>query len=183
MSKTTWTEVAYKWRVRIGFLGILLAIILSKPTYDSIYYGAVLLFFGILIRIWSCGHIKKEKELTISGPYRYTRNPLYFGNLILGSGIVISTRSRWIFAYFIVYFLLFYPIIINKEKNKMKELFPKEYEEFSKKVPLFIPRLKATLKSSSTRFSWVLYIKNKEYRALIGAILFWLILAAKISFL
>ena len=188
MSEFNFKSAIYRWRVRGGFIGILLAIVLAKPDLTSILTGIAINLFGLYIRTWAAGHLKKEKELTISGPYKYTRNPLYVGNLILGIGAVVCSRSWWMLAYFSAYFLLFYPVAIKNEKERMKKYFPREYEDYKRKVPLFFPSLKPLSYSQKRgqspflqkgRFNWKLYKKNKEYRALLGAVLFWMLMLGK----
>lgn len=179
MAEFNLKNTIYRWRVRGGFIGILLAIILAKPNLTSFLLGIAICLFGLFIRTWASGHLRKEKELTTFGPYQYTRNPLYLGNLILGVGVVAGSRSLWMLVIFSVYFLLFYPVAIKNEKKKMKKLFPKEYEDYKRKVPLFFPSLKHPSSSQNNRFSWNRYKKNKEYRALIGAVLFWMVMLGK----
>lgn len=181
MSSANTARIIYKWRVRSGFLGIILAVILSQPNPYSILGGTIITLAGLMMRTWACGYLRKEKELTISGPYRYTRNPLYFGNLILGIGIVVGSYSLWMLFIFSVYFLVFYPVVISQEKSRLKDLFPKEYEEFGQKVPLFFPSLKPSIPSMGSTFSWKLYRRNRESRALYGAIIFWTIIVGKMT--
>ncbi|UCC40515.1 MAG: isoprenylcysteine carboxylmethyltransferase family protein [Candidatus Aminicenantes bacterium] len=179
MSEFNLNNAIYRWRVRGGFIGILLAIVLAKPDLTLILIGIAICLSGLFIRTWASGHLRKEKELTIHGPYKYTRNPLYLGNLIVGISVVVCSRSMWILAFFLAYFLLFYPIAIKNEKERMKKLFPQEYEDYKKKVPLFFPSLKPLSPAQKNRFSWKLYKKNREYRALIGAVLFWTVIVGK----
>jgi protein-S-isoprenylcysteine O-methyltransferase Ste14 len=179
MSKFNLKSAIYRWRVRGGFIGILLAIVLAKPDLTSILIGMAISLFGLFIRTWAAGHLKKEKELTISGPYKYTRNPLYVGNLILGIGTVVGSRSWWMLAFFSAYFLLFYPVAIKNERERMKKFFPREYEDYKRKVPLFFPSLKPLSSQQKNKFNRKLYKKNKEYRALIGSVLFWMLMLGK----
>ena len=173
-------KVLYRWRVRTGLIGAVLVIILAKPDLRFLIIGLAVSFLGLLLRTWASGHLTKDKELTVSGPYRYTRNPLYLGNLIIGLGIIIASRSLWVLGILVVYFLLFYPLIIQVEAEKMKRLFPREYEEYVSKTSVFFPHRKPSSPPKKKRFRWVLYRKNKEWRALIGTILLWLILSGKI---
>jgi len=117
-----------------------------------------------------------------SGPYRYTRNPLYLGNLLIGIGVVVSALSLWVLAVFLVLFLVFYPVVIHSEKQKMEHLFPTEYTTYREKVPLFLPNLKPSLPRQTTPFSRSLYKKNKECRALIGTAIFWIAMAGRLIF-
>ena len=183
MPKLNPVKIIYRWRVRVGFIGLILAIILARPDLTSFLTGLGVCLLGLLIRTWSAGHLRKEKELAISGPYQYSRNPLYLGNFVIGIGVVIASRSWWVLGFFAAYFLLFYPLAIKREMERMKELFPDEYDEYKKKAPLFFPSGKAFSFGEKNEFSWKLFWKNKEWRALTGAFLFWLILALKMIFL
>jgi len=183
MPKYNFKKTIYKWRVRAGFIGIILAVILAKPNSAFLLGGIGVCSLGLLLRTWASGHLRKQKELAISGPYQYTRNPLYLGNLIIGISIVIASRSWWVLGIVITYFLFFYPLVIREEKERMQRLFPKEYETYKKKTPLLFPSWKPLSPSNKNSFSWQLYRKNKEWKAFLGAILFWLILICKAAFL
>ncbi len=183
MPEDNFKNRVYGWRVRAGLIGVILVVILAKPDLPSLMGGLAVCILGLLLRAWASGHLRKQKELTISGPYMYTRNPLYLGNLIIGFGIVIASRSLWGFCIFMTYFLLFYPLVIQTEKRRMKELFPGEYEEYRKKTPPFLPSLKPSSSGRKNRFSWRNFRENKEWRAILGTGFFWLILLAKFIFL
>ena len=179
MPKFNLEKLAYRWRVRAASIGLILAIIFARPDLTSFLTGLGVCFIGLLIRTWSAGHLRKEKKLAISGPYQYTRNPLYLGNFVIGISVAFASRSWWVLGYFAVYFLLFYPLVIKREMKRMKEFFPDEYDEYKKKAPLFFPTWKSFSLQGKNKFSWKLFRKNKEWRALTGAFLFWLILALK----
>jgi protein-S-isoprenylcysteine O-methyltransferase Ste14 len=181
MPKFNFEKIVYRWRVRAASIGLILAIIFAKPDLTSFLTGLGVCLLGLLIRTWSAGHLRKEKELAISGPYQYTRNPLYLGNFVIGISVAFASRSWWILGYFAAYFLLFYPLAIKREMERMKELFPDEYDEYKKKAPLFFPSWKSFSLPGKNKFSWKLFQKNKEWRALTGAFLFWLILALKMT--
>jgi protein-S-isoprenylcysteine O-methyltransferase Ste14 len=176
-------KILYKWRVRVSLLFVVAAIVLAEPELWPIFIGVGLTLIGLVIRTWACGHLEKEKKLTTSGPYRYTRNPLYFGNLLIGLGVVIGSQSWWVLGSAIVVFVIFYPAIILSEKQKMEGLFPLEYAEYKSRVPLFFPSYFSTWPRQKTRFRWTRYKKNKESRAIIGSALVWLILTAKFLFM
>ncbi|MCP2620358.1 hypothetical protein NLC35_03850 [Candidatus Aminicenantes bacterium AC-334-K16] len=176
-------NLLYRWRVRVGSLGLVVALIFAAPTGLSLLAGLVICFLGLGLRAWACGHLEKDKALTISGPYRFTRNPLYLGNLIIGLSVVIAARSMVVLSYFLFYFLLFYPVIISYEKQKMKQIFPEDYHQFENQVPLFFPSLKPALPRNNRRFQWSLYQKNRELRAVGAALIFWALLLSKMLFL
>lgn len=172
-------ETLNRLRVRAGSVVAVAVLVLARPSLRSILYGALAAVLGLVIRAWASGHLEKEKSLAVSGPYRYSRNPLYLGNFILGVGIVITSRSWWVLVLFAAYFGVFYPLMIVRERDRMRRLFPTEYEEYGRQVPLFWPSLIGRHKPASAKFSWRLYLENKEYRALAGAAVFWLLLAVK----
>ncbi|MDH7513410.1 MAG: isoprenylcysteine carboxylmethyltransferase family protein [Clostridiales bacterium] len=176
-------EILSRIRVRTGSLAAAAVVLLATPNWASILIGVSISVLGLAIRTWASGHLRKEKRLTVSGPYRYSRNPLYLGNFILGAGIAAGSRSWWIVWLFIVYFAVFYPLIIVQERKRMKELFPIQYEEYRKKVPLFFPSPLRCNHASREKFSWALYKQNKEYRALIATVALWLTLAGKVLLL
>lgn len=173
-------NIIYRWRVRISLLCVILAVMLAEPKLWSLFVGIGLTVAGLLLRAWACGHLEKERELIMSGPYRFTRNPLYLGNLLIGIGVVVGARSFWILALALVLFLIFYPVVIGKEKQKMKQLFPEEYAIYKEKVPPFFPNFRPSLQGQKTCFQLNLYKKNKEYKALIGAAIFWIAMTAKL---
>jgi len=180
MSEIKISQVIYKWRVRIGLISAILSIILAKPTFYSLIGGVVLTVLGLAIRIWACGNLSKEKELTTSGPYRFTRNPLYFGSMILGISTVVACQSWGVLAIFLANFLIIYPVVVRAEKDRMSKLFPEKYQEYSKRVPLFFPTLRPKLpRDPDHRFSWERYKQNKENRALIGSVIIYLCLIFK----
>jgi protein-S-isoprenylcysteine O-methyltransferase Ste14 len=160
-----------------------LAAVLAEPELWTILVGVGLTLVGLLIRTWASGHLEKEKKLTTSGPYRYTRNPLYFGNLVIGLGVVIGSQSWWVLGCAFVIFGIFYSVIILSEKQKMEKLFPVEYAEYKKHVPLFFPSYFSILPRHKVRFSWTKYKNNRELRAIIGSVIFWLILTFKLLFM
>jgi protein-S-isoprenylcysteine O-methyltransferase Ste14 len=179
MPNLRWIDIAYGWRVRSALFVLIAILVLARPTGRSIVCGIAICALGLFIRGWAAGHIKKEKELAVSGPYRHTRNPLYLGNFVLGLSIAIGTNSVWCILLFLAYFLAFYPPVILEERERMRRLFPKEYEDYKKKVPAFLPRLRRLPHAGDPKFSSALYLKNREYRALLGSVLIWAILIAK----
>jgi protein-S-isoprenylcysteine O-methyltransferase Ste14 len=182
MVNPSFQETMNRLRVRAGLFLAVAVILLARPTWSSILLGILISFLGLVIRAWASGHLRKEKALAVSGPYRYSRNPLYVGNFLLGIGITAGARSWWVLGLCIAYYAIFYPMIIRRERERMKNLFPQQYIEYGKKVPLFFPSLRKHLPANG-RFRWSLYKRNKEYRALLGTVLVWLVLVAKLLLL
>jgi protein-S-isoprenylcysteine O-methyltransferase Ste14 len=176
------TKFICRWRVRAGTLGVLGVIIFARPTWKPLLAGFGLSLLGLGLRTWAAGHLKKEKVLAVSGPYRRTRNPLYLGSLLIGVAMAVGAWSWGAAAILAAYFLVFYPVVINEERKRMKSLFPVEYETYRKRVPLFFASFRKAPAYQSSPFSRALYRKNKEQRALIGTIVFWIVLIARMYF-
>jgi len=168
-------------RVPLGFLFGILFLVFARPGWLSLGIGGGIAVIGILIRAWASGHIRKNRELAVSGPYAYTRNPLYLGSFLLGTGFTAASGFWWIPILFCILFLGIYLPVMNVEKVDLKGLFGKAYDEYAEHVPLFFPRLTAW-KKSGEKFDFQLYLNYREYRAALGLIFALGILAAKVIF-
>lgn len=164
---SSWQTIARRIRVPLGFLFAAAYIWLAHPTVRSIIAGACISLIGLLIRALASGHVTKNEQLTTSGPYAYTRNPLYFGSFILAVGFAVASRSWWVALIATVMFVAIYVPVIRGEENFLRSHFP-EFEEYASRVPRLFPRLRP-YQTSATSFSWDLYWKHREYNAALGA--------------
>jgi protein-S-isoprenylcysteine O-methyltransferase Ste14 len=134
--------------------------------------GMVAIVPGLLIRALASGHVRKNESLAISGPYAYTRNPLYLGSLLMGLGFAVAARSWWVgIALLVMFFAIYLPVISDEEKF-LRQKFP-EFEKYARRVPRMVPRLTRGLSDqgeTSAAFSLDLYLKHHEYNALLGAV-------------
>jgi protein-S-isoprenylcysteine O-methyltransferase Ste14 len=183
MPESKLLKTLYRWRVRSGPLALLAVTVVAAPSVRSLLIGAAIAVVGLVVRAWASGHIRKEKALAVTGPYRHSRNPLYVGNFVLGVGIAAATNSWWGALAFALYFGLFYPPVIFEERERMRRIFPDQYGDFEKSVPLFFPRIKPAPANAECKFRWSQYRRNKEYRALVGTVVTWLLLTLKMVFL
>jgi protein-S-isoprenylcysteine O-methyltransferase Ste14 len=158
-----------RWRVPAGHAAFILVVALARPTLDSLAASLPFVLAGEAIRIWASGHIEKTRALATGGPYAHSRNPLYFGSLLLGVGVGMATASPWPLVATILYFAAFYPSVIVEEGHFLSEKFPEEYEAWAREVPLFLPRLTPG-GPRATRFSWSLVGRNREWRTAFGLV-------------
>ena len=166
----------------LGFLFSAVFLIFARPAPLTLAIGGIIAFCGLLIRAWSSGHIRKNQELTVSGPYALTRNPLYLGSFILGLGFTIAAGVWWLGLLFIALFLGIYLPVMRVEAEDLQRMFGEKYTDYARAVPLFFPRI-MTKASSDAKFDKTLYLRYREYRAALGSLLAWLILAFKAYFL
>ena len=169
-------------RVPLGFLFAAVFLVFARPEALTLAIGGAVAVLGILIRAWASGHIRKNQNLAVSGPYAYTRNPLYLGSFVLGLGFTIASGVWWLGLIFIILFLGIYLPVMRVESNDLKELFGNDYEDYAERVPLFFPRVTA-FKASQAKFDMDLYLRYREYRAALGLIFAWTILLVKAVFL
>ena len=170
-----YADAVAKLRVPAGFLLLAAFFYLSAPDTRSLGVGASVAFCGILLRAWAAGHLEKNRQLAVSGPYAYVRNPLYVGTLLAAAGFAISARRWELGVLFAVVFGLIYLPVIELEEQRLRELFP-SYGDYARRVPMLAPRLRRP--PNPRRFRWELYLVNEEYQAGIGfavglAVLIW----------
>lgn len=165
---TEWSRVARRIRVPLGFAFALLYFWLARPTWRFLALGAVLIVPGLLIRALASGHVRKNEALATSGPYAYTRNPLYLGSLLMGIGFSIAARSWWVGAVIVLMFFAIYLPVIRGEEKFLRDKFP-EFEEYARHVPRMLPRVTPFASDDGGGFSMELYLKHREWNALLGA--------------
>ena len=142
---------------------------LARPTWRFLAIGAVVIVPGLLIRALASGHVRKNEALATSGPYAYTRNPLYLGSLLMGMGFAVAARSWWVGIVLVVMFFAIYLPVIRDEETFLREKFP-EFEEYARRVPRMFPRIGPSSGESTGGFSFDLYLKHREYNALLGGV-------------
>ena len=168
-SRKPWSAVARRIRVPLGFAFAVVYVWLARPTRLSIIVGALVLIPGLLLRAVASGHVQKNRELTTSGPYAYTRNPLYLGSLILAAGFAIAARNCWIAALMVAMFFAIYLPVILAEERFLRQAFP-EYDDYARHVPRLWLKL-TPFRQQRGSFSSDLYWKHREYNALLGSLL------------
>lgn len=166
-SSTTWQRIARRIRVPLGFAFAVLYLWLARPTLKSILLGTIFVIAGIVIRALASGHLSKNERLATSGPYAYSRNPLYLGSLILALGFALAALSWWVAILLAVIFLAIYMPVIQAEETFLRATFP-EFEGYARQVPRLLPRL-TSFHRSDNGFSWELYLKHREYNSALGS--------------
>ena len=171
-----WARIARRIRVPLSFLLAALYCWLAQPTWLSLAVAGAVIAVGLAIRASASGHIRKDRELTTSGPYAYTRNPLYLGSLVMGIGFAIASRSIWIVIALIILLAAIYWPLMRAEEHYLRAHFP-GYDDYARAVPRLLPSFRA---HAGGGFSAALYLKHREYQALVGAVAVLFFLIAKI---
>jgi len=176
-----WQRVARRIRVPLGFLTAalyLFELLRRAPVPAAVAWSLALVLPGLWLRGYAAGYVKKNKELTVTGPYARTRNPLYLGSILIAVGFALALLS-WPVALVLAagFFAIYVPVIASEERF-LRATFP-EFDEYCRRVPRLIPRLipqphPKGESASGAAFSLSLYLKHREYNAAIGAALLYL---------
>ena len=163
------TQFLARRRVALGFLCAIAVVYFAQPTPMSIAVGASVALLGQAVRLWAAGHLEKSREVTTSGPYRFTRHPLYLGSSIMAAGVAIGCRSVVVAAVVGAYMFATIAAAIRSEEKFLRERFGDAYDAYAESRG---PRV-------ARRFSWERAWRNKEYRSMTGLAVFLVILAAR----
>ena len=167
-----WQKIARRARVPLGFVVAAVFLIFARPSWTSMVWGLVLVLPGLWLRGYAAGYVKKNAELTRTGPYAYTRNPLYLGSMSIAAGFAVAAGRWWLVALLVAMFLAIYVPTILSEEDFLRAAFP-QFEEYAQRVPRLLPRLTparfADAEGGIGRFSPERYRHHREYNASIGA--------------
>ena len=173
----SWQRVARRIRVPLGFLAALLYLFelwRRPPIPVAIAWSLALVLPGLWLRGYAAGYVKKNRELTQTGPYAYTRNPLYLGSMLIAFGFALALLSWAVALVLALGFLIIYVPVIASEERFLRATFP-EFNEYCRRVPRLWPRISpAKTEVTPGKFSFALYLRHREYNAAIGAALLYL---------
>lgn len=169
---------ASRWRVPLGFLLGVAYLFFCRPTVKLLIAGGAVAAAGLAIRAYAAGHLAKNQTLAMSGPYAWTRNPLYLGSALMGAGFALA-GGNWILALAcVVLFAAVYWPVIRREEEYLRREFGEVYDHYAQRVPLFLPRFRWPAGGES--FEWKRYRKNHEYEAFLGYLAIMIFLAFKV---
>jgi protein-S-isoprenylcysteine O-methyltransferase Ste14 len=172
-----WRRVARRIRVPLGFVTAALYLTdlwQSKPQMWAVIASLALVVPGLWLRGYASGYVKKNQELTQTGPYAYTRNPLYLGSMLMAAGFAFALLSWPIALVLAIGFTVIYVPVISSEERFLRKTFA-DFDAYCTRVPRLVPRLGAARPAGEAgRFSFELYLRHREYNAAIGAVLLYL---------
>ena len=166
-----WSGVARRIRVPMGFAFAAFYLWRARPTAASLLWSLLLVLPGLWLRGYAAGYVKKNSELTMTGPYGHTRNPLYLGSMLIAFGFAAASMSLWIALVLAALFAMIYIPVIGSEEIFLRANFS-DFDAYAARVPRLFPRLRAArMEGRGTgKFSAELYRKHREYNALMGAV-------------
>jgi protein-S-isoprenylcysteine O-methyltransferase Ste14 len=179
-----WQRIARRIRVPLGFLTAalyLFELLRHAPHPAAVAWSLALVLPGLWLRAYASGYVKKNCELTVTGPYAHTRNPLYLGSMLIAAGFAVALLSWPVAVVLALGFAAIYIPVIASEERFLRATFP-GFGDYCQQVPRLIPRLTPArhLDSESVpgagtgTFSLSLYLQHREYNAGIGVLLLYL---------
>jgi protein-S-isoprenylcysteine O-methyltransferase Ste14 len=157
-------------RVAAGFVLGAVVLWLAEPTWPSLARGAAIAVVGEALRLWAAGHLEKSREVTRSGPYRWTRHPLYVGSSVIAIGLAVASASHSVAVIVAVYVLTTIPAAIVSEERHLREKFGTEYDRYKARDA---PPMARPFSLARARF-------NREHHTVMGVLIGFALLAAKI---
>lgn len=145
---------------------------LAKPAPLWFIAGATAAAGGEWLRLWAAGHLRKNKQLTTTGPYAYVKNPLYIGTLLITVGYSAMARNIWIMIGGFVWFFVYYaPYKKQQEREKLVGSFGEPWVEYDKAVPDYLPRLTPYAGRGANRWSWNVVKENSEHETAVAVLI------------
>ena len=159
-----WEQFARRARVPLGFVFAAVYLWRARPSLVSLLLSLLLVVPGLLLRAYASGYLQKNTELTQTGPYAYTRNPLYLGSMLAAFGFAGASR-RWevVLLLAALFALIYLPVIVSEERF-LRANFP-SFDAYACRVPRLLPRLtpaEAPPTQTAGTFSGTLYDQHRE---------------------
>lgn len=167
---TRLVEILARKRVPLGFVTTVVALVLARPTWTMWRIGLIVALAGEAIRVWAAGHLEKGREVTSSGPYRWSGHPLYVGSSIIALGVIVAARSVPVAVLAAIYMGSTITAAIRTEEAFLHRTFGGAYERYQQSATTPMPR----------RFSLERAMRNREYRAVLGLAIGFALLAMKV---
>ena len=152
------TRLLARWRVALGFVFAAVVLWEARPTVKSLLVGAAVALVGEMLRTWAAGHLEKSKEVTSSGPYRYTRHPLYLGSSLIGIGLALAANNLGVFVLVILYLASTLTAAMRSEEAHLREKFGGAYDAYAER----------RAEPMTRRFSWSRALGNREHHTMAG---------------
>lgn len=170
----------------MGFVFALAYLLTARPSVHSLLWSLLGTVPGLILRAYASGYVTKNTELTTTGPYAYTRNPLYLGSMLIAFGFAVAAHSWWTALALVILFALIYGPTIRSEEEFLSRRFS-SFAGYAKRVPRLIPRLTPAAPVADdgepparSGFSGALYGKHREYNALLGSLSIYLVLLLRL---
>lgn len=137
--------------LNLRFLPLYLAgaaiLVLHPPDRQALVSSLPLIVLGLVIRSWGAGHLVKNHQLTLTGPYAHLRHPLYAGTLLIATGFALAIGG-WISLVILAavwpwFAFRYFPRKERSESRRLEALYGERFARYREAVPALWPRLRA----------------------------------------
>jgi protein-S-isoprenylcysteine O-methyltransferase Ste14 len=167
-------RTAARWRAffvrRRTFLGLVVAFILvlvAEPTPVLLYTGAGIMAAAHMLRFVCSGYIDKDARLITAGPFSYCRNPLYIGNAMVVIAFALMSGQIVALPVMLLLWLVTHAPTVACEEGLLRDKFGEKFEEYTRSVPRWVPRMSAC--GGEGEFRWSRVIENGEHINILSA--------------
>lgn len=159
-------------RQLLTYAAVVAMLLLAQPQPVTYGIGATLAALGIGVRVWACGHLRKNKEVVTSGPYRFVKNPLYVGTFLITVGGILAAGGPELPSFLVwsalgpVFVLVFFGYYMPKKKRiesaRLAKYFGEAYAVYDRAVPDFVPSLRPYPQAARLPWRWDVFADNHE---------------------
>ncbi len=174
-----------KWLQKITLKTIpcflLYGVVILRATFHPgpFWIGLTLLILGEFLRLWAAGHLSKNREVTVHGPYAYVKNPLYIGTLFVAVGFCAMASQWWGLAVVLIAFFFYYaPFKTRREASRLRRLYGETWDAYDQNVRDYLPRLSPYVAGAPARWKWEKVVSNSEHETAVVVFLSALFLGA-----
>ncbi|MCX5649607.1 MAG: isoprenylcysteine carboxylmethyltransferase family protein, partial [Planctomycetota bacterium] len=129
-----------------GWLAALPVVVAFLCSYDELEndtttwaIGGALFLAAMAVRIWAQCHLhyrlSGHKVLTVTGPYRYSRNPIYLANTAMIAALVWLMEVPWLVVPTVIWCALVYSVVVRYEESRLSANFGERYRCYMQTVP------------------------------------------------
>jgi protein-S-isoprenylcysteine O-methyltransferase Ste14 len=161
-------------RIVAVFTLLILLLSMARPRPLAFAAGLAPLVMGEAIRVWAAGYLEKTVELMTAGPYRYTRNPLYLGRLLIFSGLCVMSSlpylANWVILALglVVFFGYYLPRKETVEPARLRQVHGDAYERYFRSVPALFPATHPYADASPGNWARARMLRNREHWMVLG---------------
>ena len=176
MNETGYNKTLATLRLTALFVFVVVLVYLAKPRPVEVAIGFVIAALGEAVRFWAAGHLLKTKELITSGPYRYTRNPLYLGRFLILTGLCVMCSlpyyANWIILScgYAIFFFYYMPRKERVEPARLRAVHGEAYDRYFNGVPALFPTFRPYAYASNLGWSSDRMIRNREWWMVVGIV-------------
>lgn len=116
---------------------------LFKPPWLKHVLGWPLVLLGALLAAWAVLAVRdmdvnKPSRIIVSGPYRFSRNPMYVAWTLIYSGIGALVNSWWPFIFLPVTLIFTHYFVVRREEQQLEQAFGDEYRQYCDRVRRYL---------------------------------------------